>query len=54
MELMIVCGLLVRRRVADAPKRPNQLIKQGQRGGQTTLMTTGFAPDRETVYLPAP
>jgi hypothetical protein len=39
---------------ADAPKRPNQLIKQCQGGGQTTLMTTGFAPDRETVYLPAP
>jgi hypothetical protein len=33
---------------------PINSSSNAKEGGQTTLMTTGFTPDRETVYPPAP
>ena len=53
MELMIVCGHSVRRR-AGGRSGPINSSSGAKEGGQRTLMTTGFAPDCETVYLPAP
>jgi hypothetical protein len=50
---MIVCGHSIISH-ADGRSGPINSSSHAKEGGQTTWMTTGIAPNCETVYLPAP